>query len=148
MKIFVDSGILVEYMKGNHIEFYEALISNNYDLNINQVVISEYLFHFIAINANKSPLSAKMSHQIPDVFRDKKPFDLMPDFRHLQCNEHINELSVELMIKYNLLPNDALILATCKHNNIKNLASYDSDFENACKNENITILKEINDLPK
>jgi predicted nucleic acid-binding protein len=46
------------------------------------------------------------------------------------------------MAKYNLLSNDAIILATCKLHNIPNLASHDSDFEEACKGEGITLLKE------
>ena len=31
--------------------------------------------------------------------------------------------------KYKLLPNDALIAATCKHYDIKNIATFDSDFD-------------------
>jgi predicted nucleic acid-binding protein len=31
--------------------------------------------------------------------------------------------------KYRLLPNDALIAATCKHYGIKNIATFDSDFD-------------------
>jgi len=38
MKIFVDSSILIEYIKGNRIDFYETLIEQNHDLYINQVV--------------------------------------------------------------------------------------------------------------
>ena len=33
------------------------------------------------------------------------------------------------MTKYKLLPNDALIAATCKHLNIKRIATFDSDFD-------------------
>ena len=34
-----------------------------------------------------------------------------------------------LMEKYKLLPNDALIVATCKHHEINKIATFDSDFE-------------------
>ncbi len=48
-----------------------------------------------------------------------------------------------MMKKYNLLPNDAIILASCRENKIKVLASYDSDFKTVCKNENIVLITGI-----
>ena len=46
------------------------------------------------------------------------------------------------MAKYNLLTNDAIILATCKIHNITKLASHDSDFVNPCEGEGIELLRE------
>ena len=42
-KIFIDSSVLIEALKGNRIGFYEKIISdiNNENL-INETVISEY----------------------------------------------------------------------------------------------------------
>ena len=48
----------------------------------------------------------------------------------------------KLMSKYNLLPNDAVILATCKLNNITKIASHDSDFIIPCEAEGIELLRE------
>ena len=45
------------------------------------------------------------------------------------------------MSKYNLLPNDAIILATCKLHGITQLASHDTDFIDPCKAEGIELLK-------
>ena len=50
------------------------------------------------------------------------------------------------MEQYNLLPNDAIILATCKLNDIPQLASYDADFDAACRDEGIRLIKSISDL--
>ena len=36
---------------------------------------------------------------------------------------------LETMIRYKLLPNDALIAATCKHYGINKIATFDLDFE-------------------
>jgi predicted nucleic acid-binding protein len=47
-----------------------------------------------------------------------------------------------LMSKYNLLPNDAIILAACKFHKI-GLASHDSDFIIPCESENIELLRDI-----
>jgi len=35
----------------------------------------------------------------------------------------------EVMTSYGLLPNDALIAATCKHYSIKKIATFDDDFK-------------------
>ncbi len=45
-------------------------------------------------------------------------------------------------MKYNLLPNDAIILAICKIHGIIQLASHDKDFVEPCKQEGITLLTE------
>jgi len=46
------------------------------------------------------------------------------------------------MSKYNLLQNDAIILATSKLHQTK-LASHESDFIIPCKNENIELLIDL-----
>ena len=38
-------------------------------------------------------------------------------------------LFFEILKKYDLLPNDALIAATCRHYGIKKIATFDEDFE-------------------
>ena len=44
-------------------------------------------------------------------------------------NEDIFEIAKEVIEKYRLLPNDALITATCKHHGITKIATFDPDFE-------------------
>jgi uncharacterized protein len=55
-------------------------------------------------------------------------------------------LAVDFMKKHNLLPNDAIILASCKVQDVKLLASYDSDFTKACLSEGIKLISNISDL--
>nr|WP_290902916.1 PIN domain-containing protein [Ferroglobus sp.] len=43
----------------------------------------------------------------------------------------------------NLLPNDALILATCKFYGIKYLISFDNDFRGACEGENMVLIDSV-----
>jgi predicted nucleic acid-binding protein len=50
------------------------------------------------------------------------------------------------MEKYNLLPNDALIMATCKLSNIDWIASYDGDFESICRDEGIQLIRSVSDI--
>lgn len=49
-------------------------------------------------------------------------------------------MGLSFMRMYNLLPNDALILATCKLQNISLFASLDSDFTIPCSSENIKLI--------
>lgn len=53
---------------------------------------------------------------------------------------------MSMMGKYNLLPNDALILATCKLNGIERIASYDNDFVAACTGERIQLIRSVIDI--
>jgi len=39
------------------------------------------------------------------------------------------ELVLEIMERYHLLPNDAMIASTCKYYGIKKIASFDEDFD-------------------
>jgi len=47
----------------------------------------------------------------------------------LELNVEIFKSSIALAKKYSLLPNDALIAATCKFYDIKKIASFDKDFK-------------------
>ena len=47
----------------------------------------------------------------------------------LELNEDIFDCSKELIKKYCLLPNDALIAASCEHYGIKKISTFDSDFK-------------------
>ncbi len=44
-------------------------------------------------------------------------------------NEEIISDFVEIAFDYTLLPNDALIAATCKYHGIRKIITFDSDFE-------------------
>ncbi|WP_366513876.1 PIN domain-containing protein [Thermococcus aggregans] len=66
----------------------------------------------------------------------------------MEITSEITLLSTEISRKYGLLPNDALILATCKFYSIKYLISFDSDFENACKKEGIVLIDSLEKLRK
>ena len=146
MKIFVDSGIFVEYLKGRKVVFYEYLISEDYELFINQVVLSEFLYYYVGIVGNKSPMAIKESGKIADCFTSRNPIDMLPGIQVLNHYSDISLSAIDIMKKFNLLPNDALILATCKHFGIKYLASFDSDFDGPCSGLGIRIFNDETDL--
>lgn len=148
MRIFIDSSILVEYIKGANTELLETILKFPYECDINHIVYSEFIFHFLSAMTGKSPLTLKSSNIINETLYQYEPIELIENFKILEMNEDILTDSYEFMKKYNLLPNDSLILSTCKYYGINHLASYNSDFKKACNDENIFLINSILELNK
>lgn len=143
-RIFLDSSILIEYTKNSRPELFEALLEGErFDLCFGSPVISEFLFHFLAIAGNKSPLSVKMSGQIGALLAKGNPLDIFRPLVFLPDDATVLSDTVRLMQQYNLLPNDALILALCKLHSIRILASFDPDFEPACSGEGVLLIQSV-----
>ena len=141
--VFIDSSILIECNKGNKVKLFVTLMANDiYRCYISETVVSEFLFHFLAHNGNKSPQSIHSSRKIAEVFSESKQFKLINTCSFLPTDKQIFTMVPMYMAKYNLLPNDAIILATCKLHGITQLASHDSDFIIPCQAEGIELLRE------
>lgn len=142
-KIFLDSSILIEFIKGRQVDLFEFLVlhfPNN--LYVNEITYSEVVYHYIGNLAKKSPLTLKEKNLI-STFTDKIIRNILLEFNYISSTKNPYPIFLQYMSTYNLLPNDALILATCKLNNIDMLASFDSDFKTACKNEKIKFIDNI-----
>ena len=64
------------------------------------------------------------------LFVYKKFFEFLKKFSILILENKCNVDDFQsIMEKYNLLPNNALIAATCKHYGIKKIATFDGDFK-------------------
>ena len=148
MKIFLDSSILIEYVKGNKIDVLEAIVhpDSGYDPYINHIVYSEFLFHFLSLTARKSPLTLKNSSAISTLLTQDEPIEFIRNFSVVEMNTETIERSYEFMIKYNLLPNDALIFASCISHKIPCLATYDRDFIAICEQEEIQMIQNLEDI--
>lgn len=146
MKIFVDSSILIEFENGRRQELLELLKSSNHGLYINSIVVSEYIYRLLGILAEKSPVSVAESGKIGETLDKHHTKLLLSTFEYLNISKMAMFYSIDLMKTYNLLPNDALILATCKLENIAILASYDTDYVNACKKEGIKLISKVEDF--
>ncbi|MDK2877238.1 MAG: uncharacterized protein PWQ22_1648 [Archaeoglobaceae archaeon] len=119
-KIFLDSSILVESLKGKDlaVSIIEVLMKKGALLVINPIVFSEVAYIFMKY-AGKSRL--------------KDLFSLLNSLAIFDVNAESVLIAEDLMLNYNLLPNDALILAACKYYGIKYLASLDSDFKTSAR---------------
>ena len=143
-KIFIDSSVLVEALKGNKREFYYSLVSDEKNsFYINSITVSEYLYFLVSFSGGSSPRSLKESKKIKDSLADQNnQVEILNEFTIIEAGESALTLAPSFMSKYNLLPNDAIILATCKIHNIAKLASHDTDFIIPCQEEGIELLIE------
>ena len=146
-ELMLDSSILVEYVKERRIELLDRLlVIPNLKLYINSTVLSEYTFHWLATKGGKSPRSLQQSKQVKQLVTDVEPINFLKLFTVLPSDTRIVPIYLNLMQTYNLLPNDALIIATAKLHSISAIASYDPDFMSACQGEGIQLVREVTDL--
>lgn len=143
-RIFLDSSVLIESLKGNKTHFYELLISNlTNEFFINDIVVSEYLYYILGFSTGVSPRTLQEKRKIKDTLQNEsKIIRTINNFNFISANEKVLIDVPRLMSNYNLLPNDAIILATCKLHGTK-LASHDSDFIDPCKSENIELIRDV-----
>ena len=143
VEVFVDSSLLVEYIKDRKVALLDYLLKHQRDLAINSTVVSEFLFYFIGFKGDKSPMTLKRNNSIGAIIEQNNPVAILEGFTVLPESNDI-ALVVSLMKEHNLLPNDALILATCLQHRIPYLASYDvADFAPACAAEGIVLLSDV-----
>jgi predicted nucleic acid-binding protein len=149
MKIFFDTSSLIEFIKGNKkaVELFYELSKLDVEGFINDVVFSEFLFHYIRLSSQISPFKVKEKGEISKFIKEKEPKDFIEQFQVLTSDEKTTELAYEFMRTYNLLPNDALILASCKQYDVSYLLSLDEDL-GVCEREGIVLLNSIEKLNK
>ncbi len=112
-QVFIDSSILIEFEKGTKTELLLLLLQKGYELHINSVVVSEYIYKLLAVLGGKSPMSIQESKEIRFYLEKHNTQSFLRNFNYLALSQDAIFLSIDLMKKYNLLPNDAQILATC-----------------------------------
>ena len=101
----------------------------------------------MVLKSGKSILTIKSQNLISSLIKELKNYsELLLLFKVLEENKEVLNLSLGFIEKYNLLTNDALILATCKYYGIDKIASLDSDFGKATVSENIKLIRSVNDL--
>ncbi len=149
MKIFIDSNIFIEYFKDNPeaVKLFESVFRiTDVKLYINEIVYSEVTYVFIKTVSGKSYYELKKNKRLVVQHGSNFLNIFLPIFKYvkfLMINEDIIRLANEYIIKYGLLPNDALILATCKFYEMEFLLSLDEDFQEPCKKEKFSLISNI-----
>ncbi len=127
MDIFIDSSIIIEVFKENKeaLQIVEIIKDRtNVIPHINSIVVSEVSYFLL----KKTKISVQEIK------------DLLFDYKFLDINKEITNRIFGYLDKYELYPNDAFILATCKYYGIKTLLSMDNDFIKCCLQEKITLI--------
>ena len=146
-RLFLDSSILIEWAKKTQVELLNNLITTTqYTLCISQIVLSEFTYYWLAIQAGKAPVTLKRDGNISQSITMNNPVSLLSKLTYLEPGAAIIPLYLHFMEQYNLLPNDALILAICKLSGITQIASYDADFAPVCRREGIRLIQQLTDL--
>lgn len=150
MTIFVDSSVLVEYLKGNNDLFLKLLKARlayaRLRYAFNAAVLNEFLFYYLAVESKKAPLTIKRNKLIQSVLSGTGYKAVLRQVHYLPDHPTFAEKVPDLMALYNLLPSDAFILATCRHHHVRYLATLDTDFSIPCTAEAISIINDESTL--
>ena len=127
--VFIDSSVFLDFLEGK--ERAKVLLSEHSCLEgcINVVVFSEVLFVYIKAATGKKSYELKKKPELVKSVELNDIAELLGRYRTLDIGEAVKSEAEGLITKYGLLPNDALIAATCKYYGINKIATFDSDFE-------------------
>lgn len=71
-RIFIDSSVLIEALKGNKKDFLDNIILKKNDLFfINDIVISEYLYYILGFNTGVSPKTLQQKNLISNTLKSE-----------------------------------------------------------------------------
>ncbi len=129
--VFFDSNVLIYHLGG--IEEAKKLIryveDNKIRGFINPIVASETFFFYIKANTKMKSWEIKRKPHVLSKIDLEPVFELLSLFSILDLNAEIVDLSKSVIERYHLLPNDALIAATCEFYVIEKIATFDDDFK-------------------
>ncbi len=137
--ILIDSSVFLKHFLEGDVKAYNFLKNIKdkaviCDIIVNEVIyilmkqyiINKYgLKHYDAIDQLKKPDIFQEAFENALIFTKLiKALDceILPDTRYFEM--------MDIMEKHNLLPNDALIAATCRAYGISRVASFDGDLKN------------------
>ncbi|GFO97018.1 hypothetical protein ig2599ANME_1217 [groundwater metagenome] len=145
-KIFIDTNIFL-YDITDHPEFGVSTknLLKNIELGIFQgktsIIVLNELLHKLVIGEIAEKYGLKLFQVIscikqdPTILSNLKSYELVnkieliPNFEIISVSKEIFSLAKSYMVKYNLMTNDAIIVATCNINGISNISSNDGDFD-------------------
>ena len=123
MEVFFDSNVFLHHLADSRVE--ATTLIKRVELGgitgyINDIVISEVTYGYIRAITGLSPFNLKNKKKIEKIEIDLSPLKELFDLFEVLPSRFGN-VALDIMEKYNLLPNDALIAATCRYYGIKKL---------------------------
>jgi predicted nucleic acid-binding protein len=138
-KLAIDSSVLIKVLLDNKKEILLSLVTD-YELFAPSNVLEETAYKIISLTISDI-IGSKKFYKIKEAWESdlgeeeiKKRIAVLEDLTDkiiniLYIGKEIVEISKKVCFGYKLLPNDALIAATCKHYGIKKIATLDPDFK-------------------
>ncbi|HEC56824.1 MAG TPA: type II toxin-antitoxin system VapC family toxin [Candidatus Syntrophoarchaeum butanivorans] len=110
--VFIDSNVFLEFLKGE--EKAKVLLEKYLGPEgcINDIVFSEVLFVYIKAETGRESYELKGRPELMKSVELDHIFELLGRYRMLDVGEVVASEAGDLIRKYGLLPNDALIAAT------------------------------------
>lgn len=139
--VFLDSSVIIRYFVGD--SNAKEVLEGYSKFAINSIVYSEVAFNLLKLlyvdkyggyrfYDMKSALSGRDSYLLKG-YRILYSFidELLSEERlaFLPITLDVIEEAARIAAEYGLLPNDSLIVATCKHYGINTVATFDEDFK-------------------
>ncbi|ASJ06990.1 type II toxin-antitoxin system VapC family toxin [Thermococcus pacificus] len=138
--VLLDTSILIEHFKGN-LKARNVLLSlmdSDVVLFINPIVFSEVVYLLLGFYSGVSPRSLKgKPEKLPGEL--DLVFESLEEYAFVELGEKTSRIARDLIRKYAMLPNDALILATCIEHGFS-LATLDEDFKAPAGKEGVPII--------
>ena len=129
--VFVNSSLFLKILEGD-VKAKETFLSlyRTEKLYRNAIVYSEVIYVWIKLVTGKRSFELKKVPEkvigtCSEIGNIRAFLDLA---QSLPLSAEIENLAEEIMQNYGLLPNDALIAATCRHYGIRKIATFDEDF--------------------
>ncbi|ASJ06992.1 type II toxin-antitoxin system VapC family toxin [Thermococcus pacificus] len=135
--LLVDSSVLIEYFKGNEraVKLLESFENADVVLHINDVVFSEVVYILLGHYLGRSPRAMKGNpEKLPP--ENEEVFKVLKAFGFIPVEQSTVFKAMTLIQKYAMLPNDALILATCVEHDFS-LVTLDEDFKLPSEKEGV-----------
>jgi len=130
--VFVDSSVFLKILEGD-LKAKKAFVSlyQTEKLYRNGIVYSEVIYVWIKLTTGRKSFELKktpdsVKKTCSEIGNIKAFLDLA---QSLPLTAEIEDLAEGIMQEYGILPNDALIAATCKYYGIKKIATFDDDFK-------------------
>ncbi|WP_456395697.1 type II toxin-antitoxin system VapC family toxin [Thermococcus sp.] len=139
-EVLIDSSLLVEYFKGNQkaVGLFESFEDQEFALYITETVFSEVIYLLLSHYSRVAPRTIKGNvRRLPSEL--DLVFKALESFGFVGSSRGVLSKAKELIKTYALLPNDALILATCIEHGFA-LATLDEDFFEPAKKEGVELI--------
>jgi len=138
-KLAIDSSVLIKVLLENKKEIILSLVPD-YELFVSSNVLEETAYKIISLTISDI-IHSKKFHKVKEGWESgvgeeeiRTRLDILEALTStvieiLYVKGDIVRLSKRISFEFKLLPNDALIAATCKHHGIRKIATFDPDFK-------------------